>query len=78
VEYISQITEYINIDIMYIEIILKMIAIAYICEFASCLCKDAGYSAIGTEIELAGRVSMVVISLPVLLSVIDIITRLVE
>ncbi|MGN0394548.1 MAG: stage III sporulation protein AD [Coprococcus sp.] len=74
--YISKITSYINIDIMYIEIIMKMIGIAYICEFAANICKDAGYSAVASQIEMAGKVSMIALGIPVLMSVIDLVVSL--
>ena len=74
--YIDRITELINIDVIYIEIILKMVGIAYVCEFASNICKDAGYGAVASQIELAGKVSMLALGIPVLMSVIDLITAL--
>ncbi len=74
--YINKITSYINIDTTYIEIILKMIGIAYVCEFASNICKDAGYSAISAQIEMAGKISMIALGIPVLMSVIDLVVSL--
>ena len=71
---IDRITGYINIE--YISILLKMLGISYICEFATNICKDAGYGAIASHIELAGRVTMVVMSLPILFHVIDMVVRL--
>ena len=66
---IDRITGYININMEYISILLKMLGISYICE-------DAGYGAIASHIELAGRVTMVVMSLPILFHVIDMVVRL--
>lgn len=77
VNYLEALTSYIQLDLVYFEVIMKMIGIAYICEFASCICKDAGYSAVASQIELAGKVSMLAISIPVLLSVIDMVVMLV-
>ena len=73
---IDRITGYININMEYISILLKMLGISYICEFATDICKDAGYGAIASHIELAGRVTMVVMSLPILFHVIDMVVRL--
>lgn len=73
---IKEITRFIKIDNIYISILIKLIGIAYICEFASGISKDAGYGAVATEIELMGKLSMLIISLPVLLHVIDTITNL--
>ena len=73
---IDRITGYININMEYISILLKMLGISYICEFATNICKDAGYGAIASHIELAGRVTMVVMSLPILFHLIDMVVRL--
>ena len=53
---IDRITGYININMEYISILLKMLGISHI--------------------ELAGRVTMVVMSLPILFHVIDMVVRL--
>ena len=73
VDTISQIASYISIDQKYIMILLKVIGIAYICEFSANLCKDSGYGSIASQIELAGKISILVMSLPVMMSVLDII-----
>ncbi len=55
-----------NIDILYFSIILKVIAIAYITEFGSQICRDAGEGAIAAKVELAGKVLIMVIAIPIL------------
>jgi stage III sporulation protein AD len=77
VGYIEKITAYIDVDAEYIAIILKMLGVAYICEFSAGICKDAGYSSMAAHIEIAGRVTMIVMSIPVLLNVIDMVVELV-
>ena len=44
--YIDRLTAYVSVNISYIDVILKMIGIAYICRFSSDICKDAGCNAI--------------------------------
>lgn len=68
---LKEITGKINIDKGYLIILIKLIGIAYICEFAAGISKDAGYSAVASEIELAGKLTMLMISLPVLVQVIE-------
>ena len=72
---IKRIQNYLSVDSEYISILLKIIGITYIAEFASNLCKDAGYSAIGNQIELAGKLCIMAISMPVLLALLDTIDR---
>lgn len=56
----------INIDSRYIGMVVKMVGITYVAEFASNICKDAGYAAIASQIELFAKLSILVISVPVL------------
>ncbi len=66
---IQEIAGFMNLE--YVGILLKLIGIAYICEFASGLCKDAGYQAISGQIEMAGRVAMMVITMPIMVAIIQ-------
>ena len=71
VESIRYIADFIKIDKAYILILLKLIGVAYICEFAAGISKDAGYTAIASQIELTGKLTMLLISLPVLTQVVE-------
>ena len=48
------------IDGSYITTLLKMIGITYIGQFSSGICRDAGYSSTGEQIELFCRLSVMV------------------
>lgn len=61
----------ISVSGRYLAILYKIIGIAYIAEFASGICKDAGYSFLAGQIELAGKVTILTISMPVMLAVFD-------
>ena len=56
----------INIDSRYVGMVIKMVGITYVAEFAVNICKDAGYAAIASQIELFAKLSILVISVPVL------------
>ncbi|MGI5946039.1 MAG: SpoIIIAC/SpoIIIAD family protein [Lachnospiraceae bacterium] len=66
-----KIQEYIKINPVYLTVLVKMIGIAYIAEFASGICKDAGYSSIGTQIEIFGKLSILAVSMPVVLALLE-------
>lgn len=57
----------------YVLIIIKIIGISYIAEFASQICADAGESAIASKIEAAGKVFILIIATPILLSLLNLI-----
>lgn len=68
---ISRMQDYVKIDTGYIGILMKMIGITYVAEFSSNLCKDAGYQAVAGQIEMFGKLSILVISMPVLLVLLE-------
>ena len=51
-----------------LERMLKMVGITYVAEFASGICKDAGYGSLGNQIEIFGKLSILGISMPILLA----------
>lgn len=67
----KQIQEYIHLDSIYLTTLLKMAGITYIAEFASGICKDAGYGAIGAQIEIFGKLSILAVSMPILLALLE-------
>ncbi len=71
IDAINQIQSYIKINNTYIGILLKIIGITYISEFSAGLCKDAGYSAISNQIELVGKLTIIAISMPIVLALIQ-------
>lgn len=74
-ETVRTIGNYINVKHIYLGTLLKMVGITYIAEFASGICKDAGFSALGTQIEMFGKLSILAISAPVLLALLETLQR---
>lgn len=65
-----------NIEMTFFPIILKIIGTAYIVEFGSEICRDAGENSIAMKIELAGKVIIMVLAIPILLALVDLITKI--
>jgi len=55
----------------YVNLLLKLIGITYLCEAAANLCKDAGYGTLGNHIELFGKIMIMVSGLPVLRTMLE-------
>lgn len=72
----QKLTDMIEVQKTYVAILLKMVGIAYICEFASNLCKDAGCQTIAGEVEMLGKLSILLVSLPVMTALVETITGL--
>ena len=67
-EVLKEIKGYIQIDEMYLSLLVKILGITYVAEFASQLCKDAGYGAVASQIEVVGKLTILTISMPVVLA----------
>lgn len=72
---IGRMQSYIRLDSKYVAILIKMIGITYVAEFSSNLCKDAGYQAIAGQIEMFAKLSILAISMPVLLALLETISQ---
>ena len=71
VEEINNLAQRADIPSMYISLIIKLIGIAYIMEFAISLCKDCGENNIASKLEFGGKIIIMSMSFPILLSIID-------
>lgn len=65
-----------NINPVYFSTVLKIIGIAYIAEFGAEVCRDAGETSISSKIELAGKVIIVVLAVPIVTSLLELISRI--
>lgn len=77
ISYISEISE--NTDFaVYIETILKALGIAVISESASDMCRDCGESAIASKVEFAAKACIMLLSLPVVKSLLSLAFEVLE
>lgn len=68
---IESLGEKASIDGIYMETILKIIGIAYIAEIGANIVRDAGLSSIASKIELAGKVFILLLAVPIISAVIE-------
>ena len=61
----------------HLTIILKAVGICYLTQFICDVCKETGQTAIGNKIELAGRVALCIISLPLFQQLISVIETII-
>ncbi len=57
-------------------IVIKVLAVAYIADFTSQLCKDAGEASIGSKIELAGKIIIFYMAMPIFTAILQLIDSL--
>ena len=70
-EALREMKEYNPIETTYVNILLKMIGITYIGQFSAGLCKDAGYQAVASQIQIFGRLAVLAVSMPVLTALLE-------
>lgn len=61
----------------YIGILIKSLAICYITQIASDCCRDCGENAIASRIDFAGKISLLLLSLPLFEKILDIVKELI-
>ena len=70
---VKKIADYIKLDSGQMSILLKMAGVTYVAEFASGICKDAGYQNIAVQIEIFTKLTILAIGMPVLLALLELI-----
>lgn len=75
---IRKISQTIGIKSGYLILLLKMLGVAYVAEFASSICKDAGYQTIASQIEIFSKITILALSMPVLQALLETIQLFLE
>lgn len=71
IDFVKLISDKAGIDTVYLGIILKILAIAYLASFASEICKDAGALSLASKVDFAGKIFILVLAIPILGAVLD-------
>lgn len=64
-----------SINNQFILLLLKITGIAILTEFAVSMCKDAGESAIGSKIDIGGKIMIISISIPIITSLLETVLK---
>ena len=68
---IEQLRVYLNDNYSYITVLLKAVGATYACEFCAGICKDAGYNGIAGQVEILGKLYILLSGMPILLALLD-------
>lgn len=60
----------------FLKILIKITGIAFLTEFAVSICKDAGENAIGSKVDLGGKVIIIAISIPIISSMLETVLKI--
>ena len=73
---ISEISTDLEMTKSFYNILFKIMGITYLCEFSAGICKDAGVSSVATQIEILGKMLILLSGIPIIISVIEVINEL--
>ncbi|SDW53320.1 stage III sporulation protein AD [Marininema mesophilum] len=73
---LTRLAEKAKVNTMFLETILKIIGIAYIAEFGAQVTRDAGQGSIASKIELAGKILIMVMAIPIITMIIETVVQI--
>lgn len=65
-----------NLNLEYFKLIIKIIGLAYLAGFAAQICKDAGEGGMAAKIELAGKIFILGMGIPLMVSLLEVIMKI--
>lgn len=74
---LHSLSERAKIDSFHLNVILKIIGIAYLTEFGASITKDAGLTSVAANVELAGKVFIIILAVPILLAVVEMLLKII-
>lgn len=77
IELLQNLADQANINSYYLVIVLKIVGIAYLAEFGAEICRDAGEGALAVKVEMAAKIAVLVLAIPVILAILESLVRLV-
>lgn len=77
VDLLQDLADQANIGSYYLFIVLKIVGVAYLAEFGAQICRDAGEGALASKIELAAKVAVIALAIPIIVAITESLVRLV-
>lgn len=74
VDFLDKVIDDIGLEEGYFQILLKIIGISYLCEFVSSVCRESGFVAVAGQIEIGGKITMMLMSMPILMAIVSMVT----
>lgn len=76
IELLQNLADEANVNSYYLLIVLKIVGISYLAEFGAQICRDAGEGALATKVEMAAKVSVLVLAIPIIAAIMESLIRL--
>lgn len=76
IELLNNIASKTAINGEFLKILLKITGIALLTEFGISICKDSGETAIASKVDIAGKVTIIAISIPIMSGLLETVTKI--
>lgn len=73
-DFLNDVIADIGLESGYFEILIKIVGISYLCEFTANICRESGFVSVAGQVEIGGKLTMMVLSMPILLAIVETIT----
>lgn len=77
VDLLQSLADQANISSYYLLIIIKIVGVSYLAEFGAQICRDAGEGALATKVEIAAKVGVIILAIPIIVAITESLLRLV-
>lgn len=67
----EQLRGYVEDNYSYLTVLLKAVGATYACEFCAGICKDAGFGGIAGQVEMLGKLYILLTGMPVLMALLE-------
>ncbi len=78
IEMFEQLADRSGISAQHLKIVIKIIGIAYICQFAADICRDAGEGSVAGKVELGGKLLIISLSVPIIYDLLGLVAKIVS
>lgn len=76
VDLLQKLADQANVSSYYLFIVLKIIGVAYLAEFGAQICKDAGENSLATKVEIAAKIFVIILAIPIIVAIMESIMKL--
>lgn len=63
-------------DVSFLHILLRIVGITYISEFASGICKECGYAVLAGQVSIAGKMGVILAGFPIFMNLLEFVIGL--
>lgn len=76
IELLTSLSNKVSCNNQFITILIKITGITFLTEFATSVCKDSGETAIASKIDLAGKILIISMSIPIISALLETILKI--